>query len=259
MGLGWTMKSWGPLPLAPLWESFFHGHQCLYSIYVHCHPFYNGTLPTNSVFYGKRIPSKVVEWGKFSMVEAERRLLANALLHPSNQRFLLLSDSCIPLFNFSTTYSLLFASTQTFVDSYPARRRYRPRLNPLVQPEQWRKGSQWFAVDRRLAMEVVSDRTYFPAFKRACGPWSCYADEHYLATLLVSLRWKNNANRSLTWVDWSRGGHHPRRFAGKDVSLEVLNGMRNGNGRNCFLFARKFLPSALPPLLQLAPNLFYFN
>jgi hypothetical protein len=33
-----------------------------------------------------------VSWGKISMVEAERRLLANALLDPDNQHFVLLSD-----------------------------------------------------------------------------------------------------------------------------------------------------------------------
>lgn len=33
-----------------------------------------------------------VTWGKVSMVEAERRLLANALLDPDNQHFVLLSD-----------------------------------------------------------------------------------------------------------------------------------------------------------------------
>lgn len=33
-----------------------------------------------------------VAWGMTSMVEAERRLLANALLDPDNQHFVLLSD-----------------------------------------------------------------------------------------------------------------------------------------------------------------------
>ena len=33
-----------------------------------------------------------VAWGEFSMVEAEKRLLANALADPDNQQFVLLSD-----------------------------------------------------------------------------------------------------------------------------------------------------------------------
>ncbi|CAI0380169.1 unnamed protein product [Linum tenue] len=49
----------GALPLAPLWEVFFRGHEGLYSIYVHNLPNYNDTDPLDSVFYGRRIPSKV--------------------------------------------------------------------------------------------------------------------------------------------------------------------------------------------------------
>ena len=49
----------GPVFLAPLWERFFKGNEGLYSIYVHSHPSFNGTVPQSSVFHGRRIPSKV--------------------------------------------------------------------------------------------------------------------------------------------------------------------------------------------------------
>jgi hypothetical protein len=49
----------GSLSLAPLWELFFKGHEGLYSIYVHPNPSFNGTMPEDSVFHGRRIPSKV--------------------------------------------------------------------------------------------------------------------------------------------------------------------------------------------------------
>lgn len=49
----------GPVLLAPLWERFFKGNEGLYSIYVHPHPSYNGTVDESSVFHGRRIPSKV--------------------------------------------------------------------------------------------------------------------------------------------------------------------------------------------------------
>ena len=35
-----------------------------------------------------------VVWGRISMVDAERRLLANALRDPANQQFVLLSERC---------------------------------------------------------------------------------------------------------------------------------------------------------------------
>lgn len=49
----------GRLPLSPLWEMFFKGHEGLYSIYVHPHPSYNETYPQDSVFYHRAIPSQV--------------------------------------------------------------------------------------------------------------------------------------------------------------------------------------------------------
>lgn len=47
------------LPLAPLWELFFRGHQGKYSIYVHSQPHWNGSFTEGSVFHGRSIPSKV--------------------------------------------------------------------------------------------------------------------------------------------------------------------------------------------------------
>ncbi|KAJ4827095.1 hypothetical protein Tsubulata_042873 [Turnera subulata] len=260
----------GPLALAPLWELFFKGHEGLYSIYVHSDPSFNGTVPENSVFYGRRIPSKEVAWGKFSMVEAERRLLANALLDFSNQRFVLLSESCIPLYNFTTVYQYLVGSTQTFIEVYDfpggvGRGRYNSRMMPTISLAQWRKGSQWVEMDRHLAIQVVSDRKYYPIFKRYCRG-SCYSDEHYLPTFAHIKFSRKNSNRTLTWADWSRGGPHPYRFGRVDVTVDLLKSLRNYgqcvyNGRPsdiCHLFARKFSSDALDRLLRFAPKVMGF-
>ncbi|THG07259.1 hypothetical protein TEA_001849 [Camellia sinensis var. sinensis] len=221
----------GPLPLGPLWEKFFKGHEGLYSIYVHTDPLYNQLVPENSVFHRRRIPSKPVQWGKPTMIDAERRLLANALLDFSNERFILLSDTCIPLFNFTTTYNYLVNSNQTFVASYDdprkiGRGRYNHQMWPTISISQWRKGSQWFEVDRRLAIEIVSDRKYYPLFQEHCHP-PCYTDEHYIPTLANILSPELNSNRTVTWVDWSRMGPHPGRFFREAISVEFLDQIRD--------------------------------
>ncbi|KAJ8773104.1 hypothetical protein K2173_028281 [Erythroxylum novogranatense] len=256
----------GSLPFAPLWELFFRGHEGLYSIYWHTSPNFNGTVPENSVFYDRRIASQEVRWGENSMIEAERRLLANALLDFSNKRFVLLSEACVPLFNFSTVYSYLTGSEQSFIEVYDlnspvGRGRYSPLMRPIIYLRQWRKGSQWFEVDRDLAIEVVSDRTYFPEFQSFCTG-SCYSDEHYLPTFVSIRFWKKNSNRTITWVDWSLGGPHPRRFTRVNVTIDFLESLRNKNtceynGKTtniCYLFARKFAPNALDRLLRFAPK-----
>ncbi|KAM1520754.1 hypothetical protein ACFX10_011096 [Malus domestica] len=263
----------GPVVLAPLWEKFFAGHHGLYSIYVHSSPSYNhSSYAETPVFRGRRIPSQEVEWGTVSLIEAERLLLANALLDISNQRFVLLSDACIPLYNFSTVYSYLINSTQTFVEVYDnpngdGRGRYGLSDYPGITIDQWRKGSQWFQADRDLALEFVSDRKYFPVFMKCKG--YCFSDEHYLPTFVSMKFGAKNANRTLTWVDWEKGGPHPTEYATKNRTAELLSGLRNGFGRKCeyngrstdvcFLFARKFPPTALDNLLKFAPEIMHFN
>ncbi|XP_074295620.1 glycosyltransferase BC10-like [Silene latifolia] len=265
----------GSLPLAPLWEEFFKGHQGFYSIYVHSDASaynYFRELETG-VFRGRTIPSKEVEWAKFSMVEAELRLTANALLDISNQRFVLLSESCIPLFNFTAIYSYLMNSTKTYVDAYDlvghvGRGRYKRGLYPNVTLRQWRKGSQWFEMDRELAVKVISDQSYFNLFKGVCeSSWyPCCADEHYLPTWVDIHYRARNSNRSLTWADWSAGGAHPAMYMNVNITAELLEKLRsnqtcvyNGMTSNiCYLFARKFAPNTLDKLLTLAPQVLSF-
>ncbi|XP_076918322.1 glycosyltransferase BC10-like [Bidens hawaiensis] len=262
----------GPVVLAPLWEGFLKGYNRLFTIYVHgSNRSWNVTEPEGSVFHGRRVPSKGVEWGKVNMIEAERRLLANALLDYSNQRFVLLSEACIPLFNFSMVYSYLINSKYNFVESYDlagpvGRDRYSKKMAPVVDIKEWRKGSQWFEMDRDLAVEVIADKKYFSVFHDFCDG-KCFADEYYLPTFVTKIFGGTNANRTLTFVDWKIPGAHPTQYTSNDVTKKFLLKLRDNrsceyNGKKnqiCYLFARKFAPRALDRLLKIAPKLMQFN
>ncbi|KAL0651194.1 hypothetical protein Bca4012_093885 [Brassica carinata] len=256
------------LPLSPLWEMFFKGNEGFYSIYVHSSPEFTEEPLESSVFYKKRIPSKAVEWGESSMIDAERRLLSHAILEPSNARFVLLSETCIPLFNFTTVYTYLMRATSSFIGSFDdprpiGRGRYNPRMFPHLSLSDWRKGNQWFEISRKVSAEIVSDQRYYALFKEHCRP-PCYMDEHYLPTLVNKICPEMNSNRTVTWVDWSRGGSHPARFMKEDIRVGFLDWIRlwsncsyDGEVTNvCFLFARKFHVSTLEPLMQIAPYFF---
>ncbi|KAL0429883.1 UNVERIFIED_CONTAM: hypothetical protein Sradi_0614300 [Sesamum radiatum] len=260
----------GPLPLAPLWEKFLKGKEKLYSIYIHSLPSYQPEFLPSSAFYGRQIPSQVAEWGMMSMCDAERRLLANALLDISNEWFILLSEACIPLQNFTTIYNYLSRSRFSFIGAFDepgpyGRGRYNPKMRPEINISNWRKGSQWFEINRELAVNIVQDTFYYSKFEQFCRP-DCYVDEHYFPTMLSIKSPHQLANRTLTWVDWSRGGPHPAMFEETDITDElfktILNGgtcMYNDQPTDlCFLFARKFAPSALDHLLQHSSKFFGF-
>jgi hypothetical protein len=261
----------GPIPFAPLWDKFFRGHQGLYSVYVHTVPDYKLNVSKNSAFYGRQIPSEEVSWGSITLVDAEKRLLANALLDFSNERFVLLSESCIPVFNFPTVYEYLINSAHSFVESYnidtpQCAGRYNRRMAPHIMADQWRKGSEWFEINRELAVQIVADYKYYSIFRKHCRP-SCYPDEHYIPTYLHLFHGPLNANRTITWVDWSRGGPHPASYGAADITEEFIQAIRN-NGTQCFynskptsvcyLFARKFAPNALGRLMNLTSTLLDF-
>ncbi|XP_009778079.1 glycosyltransferase BC10-like [Nicotiana tabacum] len=252
----------GPLPLVPLWERFFKGNEELYSIYIHTLPSYKSDFAPSSVFYRRQIPSQVAEWGKMSVCNAERRLLANALLDISNEWFVLLSESCIPLHNFSVVYRYISESRHSFISVFDdpgpvGRGRYNKNMSPEVNITEWRKGSQWFEVNRKLAIDIVKDQVYYLKFDQFCKP-SCYVDEHYFPTMLHIQYPHLLANRSLTLVDWSRGGAHPATFGKADITDQFLKKIVEGgtcvyNNQAtslCFLFTRKFSPSTLEPLLE---------
>lgn len=103
-------------------------------------------------------------------------------------------------------------------------------MKPLIKLYQWRKGSQWFEIDHKLMVEIVSDDKYLPLFKRFCKT-TCCLDEHYLPTFVSMKYRRRNSNRSLTWVDCSEGGLHPAKFGRTEVTIDLLKKMRNG--RQC--------------------------
>ncbi|GAV63271.1 Branch domain-containing protein [Cephalotus follicularis] len=262
----------GPLPMLRLWERFFDDQdEKLFTVYVHALPGYELDVSSDSPFHGRQIPSQTVEWGTVTLADAERRLLANALLDFSNERFVLLSESCIPVYNFPTVYKYLTSSVHSFVESYDeptryGRGRYSRKMLPDIQLYQWRKGSQWFEIHRTLAVYVISDTKYYDLFKKYCKP-ACYPDEHYLPTFINMFHGSLNANRSVTWVDWSMGGPHPALYGEANITEGFIQSIRN-NGTLCayneeqtsvcHLFARKFAPSALRPLLNLSSTVMEF-
>jgi epsin len=221
-----------------------------------------------------------VEWGGLSMLDAERRLLANALLDPNNERFVLLSESCIPISNFSWAYEYITKSQHSFVDCYDdvgrvgkgryLRIQHPGRLEPEVSLNEWRKGSQWFEMSRELAMIVVSDTKYYPKFKDIlCQHEPCFIDEHYLPSVLNILKPSKLANRTLTYFVFPKHGYapHPIQWKPEMITQEWIQTLKgqnctyNGHREytNCHLFARKFSPETLEPLLKLAPNIYGIN
>lgn len=108
---------------------------------------------------------QVAEWEMMGMCDAERRLLANALLNLSNEWFILLSGSCFLLQNFNMVYLYTSQSRHSFMGLFDENEpygwgRYNPNMTPEVNLTEWQKGSQWFEVNCELTVAIIQDSKY---------------------------------------------------------------------------------------------------
>ncbi|RZC50673.1 hypothetical protein C5167_019098 [Papaver somniferum] len=243
------------LPLDFLWETFFQNADVgNFSIYVHSEPGYvfDESTTRSPIFYGRQLKKSIqVVWGESSMIEAERLLFGEALQDPANQRFVLLSDSCVPLYNFSHIYNYMMSSSKSFVDSFLDAKegRYNPKMSPNIPKGKWRKGSQWIALVRKHAKVIVNDDFVLPVFKRYCKrrppmdfgrgkqnlkfqtQHNCIPDEHYVQTLLAMSDLEGELERrTLTYTFWNesktetdRKAWHPFTFGYADAGTQQIN------------------------------------
>ncbi|XP_057807989.1 glycosyltransferase BC10-like [Salvia miltiorrhiza] len=259
------------LHFAPLWERFFSNATLKhYNIYIHADPFVK-IAPFEGVFKDRLIPSKRTQRSSPTLISAARRLLATAMLDdPSNAYFALISQHCIPLHSFNYLYNFLFDlgrlsrnlefssyieildSESTLWDRYNAR---GPNVMlPEVNFDQFRVGSQFFVLTRRHALMVIKDRQLWRKFKLPClNVESCYPEEHYFPTLLSMQDPNGCSHYTLTRVNWTDSVNgHPHTYHPPELSPELIYRLRESNSSYSHMFARKFSPDCLKPLMEMA-------
>ncbi|KAH0972744.1 hypothetical protein GBA52_024900 [Prunus armeniaca] len=277
-----------PLPFFPLWERFFNRTpKTHFSIYVHADPRFPYDPPFSGVFAHRVIPSRPAQRFTSTLISATRRLLAHALLDdPKNAMFALLSPSCIPIRSFNFTYQTLTRSKKSFIEildnEIGAYDRWAARgedaMLPQVKLEEFRIGSQFWILKRKHARMVVGDHRLWSKFKLPCQRWdTCYPEENYFPTLLNMRDPGGCVPATLTHVDWrGRFDGHPRTYEASDLGPDVITSLRNdrpkygdekesGNSSNWslkerrdpFLFARKFPPDAIGPLMSMANDVIF--
>ncbi|XP_055803443.1 glycosyltransferase BC10-like [Solanum dulcamara] len=242
------------LPLDFVWKCFFQNADTAnYSIYIHSEPgfVFNESTTRSHFFHDRQLKNSIkVSWGEASMIEAERLLLEEALKDSANRRFVLLSESCIPLYNFSYIYTYLTTSPRSFVDSFldKKERRYNPNMAPYIPMSKWRKGSQWITLIRKHAEVVAADDVVFPVFKMFCKvcimmlfPFlkqkshNCIPDEHYVQTLLTMHDGEGELERrTITYTEWKQSASnmdksswHPMTFSFADTGHEKIKRIKD--------------------------------
>ena len=226
------------MPQYPVWGKFFADADASeYEIYVNANP---GAPPQRGVFAGREVANPVkTTWGTFTIVRATIHLLKVALEDPENVRFALVSDNAVPFASFRAARCALLADPRSVinacnVDHFGLARknhdhliRMPPDFPPWLNASSWRKSSQWWVLNRDHAVLASSEDRVAEEFERKCyqkfthrdptvpSVRSCYADEHYFATVLA-LRGQEHmttCSEGVTYVNWETyTSGHPKTY-----------------------------------------------
>lgn len=204
-------------------------HQILFNLYVHVPPGSEDEL--DDLFRPFVIPRRVkVAWGTSSMMYAMRELIWFAFQDPRNTRFVLLSESDVPIYGPLPFYHELMAETKSRVDTTTLLNRdtYRWHFrfmcaDPPLLERDWRKSSQWFTMIREHAELVLRDVSMYRAFERFCHEF--WDDVAYWWRVCYSVRcpWAVVVALSVWW-SWPEFSVY-RRSLPADICI-VLNNCR---------------------------------
>lgn len=135
-----------------LWNNFFKGvDRSKYSIYIH-HKFDKQLSFFESYKLNNPIPT---DYAESSLVKAQNLLLHEALKDQQNERFVFLSNSCIPLKSFEHIYKSVFSNDlcrfNAAKEEHIFERNRGRKLARVFGRENVKKASQWSILTRPIA------------------------------------------------------------------------------------------------------------
>lgn len=200
-----------------IWEEFLKGdktgNESRYSIYCHA----KEPDAITDKLLRENIISEYIEtcWGCINLVEANIILMKNALKDPQNKKFMLVSESCVPIVSFNTFYNAIMKNDKSRIGIHkinPSLDRFNDIVNPEFKKEQFIKHSGSGCIFNRKHAQILVDS--FPKLEN----WRTMnvPDEHYNGNILLTMDKEfNNNNRSIktTFDIWQK----------EDLNLSAIN------------------------------------
>jgi len=186
------------------------------------------------------------EWGTFSLVEATSLLFSEALKDSNITKFVLLSDSCIPLKPWKYVYEKLIKNDNCY--AYVFNNCLERYFNTKMRiREHLRKHSQWVILNRE-SVEWTRDNIGLIKDWYTGDQW---VDESWFLTSM-SYRGKPVTLERTTYVDWPEGPlvRHPTTF--KNLEFDELKKLVFNSD---YLFGRKFTAFTTVDNMPLIDNL----
>tara|TARA_Y100000389_G_C17470244_1_gene529796 strand:- start:8497 stop:9417 length:921 start_codon:yes stop_codon:yes gene_type:complete len=183
-----------------MWKRFLKNKEDKYSIHVHIAAESNPNLADGLLRTGRIDKMHPTSWGHTTL--AHRELLRSAIKDNQNQRFLLLSESCVPLKTFDKTYSWLFSKPESIiklqeVDQSAKDERWTPYKDDIPF-EYFKKHAANYCLNRKDAEQIATmdDKTTKIFNEMENG------DEHFLSYLWMTQKSVEVINNWSVFSDW---------------------------------------------------------
>lgn len=214
-----------------IWIEYFNGaNNNEYKIFVHPK---DKILIQNQAFFKDCIVPNVCKtsWGDFSLLEAQRILMENAVSIPEIKHMIFVSQNAIPTTSFRALYNFL-ENKNSFISYNLAKRsehlsRYHTIKNPCFPKNKFLVQSQWCILSKNHAKTLLMDHA---EIKKIFGTMRI-PDEHVYVNYLKYFKNNDIEKKVTTYVEWS--GETPKVF--HKLSNDFITKIKN---TGCF-FMRK--------------------
>jgi hypothetical protein len=173
----------------------------------------------------KHIPEHIDTcWGCSNLVEANILLLREALKDPLNKKFILVSDSCVPIVSFDTFYKDIMKDNKSRINIHNNTNpeRYEQIINPPFTKKDFIKHS-----GSGLVLNLYHAQLLVSKLDDCETNWknmSC-PDEHYFGNMIKLLDKDFNSNyenSKATFDTWSNDMLDKTKFDNNDINSNII-------------------------------------
>ena len=180
-----------------VWDAYFKGHENQINIYLH--PKY----PKLNTWKHECVISDLQETGWGYIVSAYVALLAKALEDPKNEKFIFVSESCLPVKSFNDMFSRVMVNKdesfvkQMNVKRYDLENRITPQIKDVIKSGQLIKHYARMCLSRQHVKQLLykHNATTLNLFKAMH-----VGDEFFLSAITPM---KNLTSFAVTFDDWA--------------------------------------------------------
>jgi hypothetical protein len=206
---------------------------------------------TDILLKDRHIPENIDTcWGCFSTVEANILMMKAALKDPLNKKFILVSDSCLPIISFNKLYQELIKDDKNIINFWKENNtldRYDSIIEPQFSKLEFKKHCAQGLIFNRTSTELLVNT--LSEYKNKWKNMTC-VDEHYFGNLLSFLDPNNIKNtiqnNNVTFDMWQIDKLNYENINSNDIksdhyiNLKILSNKAIDRLReHNFIFARK--------------------